>query len=113
MQLTDHGELLVVYANRALELNEEALARLREEPATGTVRLGVSEETLMAGFTRTLTRFRRTYPDIELQLTVADPDKLAFLFTHGDLDLILTSPTLVMGAPIMEWRSQLAWLSST
>ena len=57
MELTDHGELLVAYAHRALDLNEEGLARLREEPASGTVHLGVSEETLIAGFTRTLRVF--------------------------------------------------------
>ena len=113
MQLTDHGELLVAYANRAIDLNEEALARLREEPACGTVRLGVSEETLIAGFTRTLMRFRKTYPDVDLQLTVAGPAKVEFLFTHGELDLILTDPALVVGLPIMEWKSQLAWLAST
>jgi DNA-binding transcriptional LysR family regulator len=41
--LTRHGEMLVPYANRALELSEEALARLREESASGLVRPGVSE----------------------------------------------------------------------
>ncbi len=114
MELTDHGELLVAYAHRALDLNEEALARLREEPASGTVHLGVSEETLIAGFTRTLTRFRRTYPDIDLQLTVAGPPKLESLLAHGDLDLILTNPEQITTClPIVEWNSQLAWLAST
>jgi DNA-binding transcriptional LysR family regulator len=28
-KLTSHGELLITYANRAVDLNEEALARLR------------------------------------------------------------------------------------
>jgi DNA-binding transcriptional LysR family regulator len=35
VKLTHHGEMLVPYANHALELNDEALARLREESASG------------------------------------------------------------------------------
>ena len=43
VKLTHHGEMLVPYANRALELSEEALARLREESASGLDRSAVSE----------------------------------------------------------------------
>ncbi len=71
--LTRHGELLVAYANRAVDLNEEALARLREESASGPVRLGVSEETIVAGLTPALKRFQRSHPAVELRLTVARP----------------------------------------
>src|ERR1700730_18599180 len=35
VKLTRNREMLVPYANRALEINEEALARLREEVASG------------------------------------------------------------------------------
>jgi hypothetical protein len=47
--LTCHGELLVAYANRVIDLNAEILARLRAESASGPVCLGVSEETALAG----------------------------------------------------------------
>jgi DNA-binding transcriptional LysR family regulator len=43
VKLTHHGEMLVPYANRALELNDEALARLREESASGPLHLVRSE----------------------------------------------------------------------
>jgi Bacterial regulatory helix-turn-helix protein, lysR family len=43
VKLTRHGEMLLPYANRALELSEEALALLREESASGPVRPGVGE----------------------------------------------------------------------
>ena len=66
-------ELLVAYVNRAVDLNEEALARLREESASGPVRLGVSEETIVAGLTPALKRFQRSHPAVELRLTVARP----------------------------------------
>jgi DNA-binding transcriptional LysR family regulator len=113
VKLTGHGELLVAYANRAIDLNEEALARLREEFVSGPVRLGVSEETVLARLTPTLKRFQRTYPDVELKLTVASPAKLEFLLAQGDLDFIISDPARIAGQPVIEWRSHLAWFAGT
>jgi DNA-binding transcriptional LysR family regulator len=113
VKLTGHGELLVAYANRAVDLNEEALARLREESASGPVRLGLSEETALAGLTPALKRFQRAHPDVELRLTVAGPAKLDFLLTQGELDFIISDPTRIAGLPVIEWRSRLAWFAST
>src|ERR1035438_921557 len=59
--LTCHGELLVVYANHAIDLNEEVMARLREESASGPVCLGVSEETALAGLDRKSTRLNSSH----------------------------------------------------
>lgn len=113
VKLTSHGELLVTYANRAIDLNEEALARLREESASGPVRLGISEQTALAGLTPALKRFQRTQPDVELKLVVAAPAKLEFLLTQGELDFVITDPMRIKGLPVTEWRSRLAWLAST
>jgi DNA-binding transcriptional LysR family regulator len=112
MHLTDHGELLVVYANRVIDLNQEALTGLREESARGTVRLGISEETLLVGLTRVLTRFRKSHPGIDLQLTVAQAGRMEFLQKQGEVDLVLSDLSLMAGDPVFEWRSQLVWLAS-
>jgi DNA-binding transcriptional LysR family regulator len=113
VKLTGHGELLVAYATRAVDLNEEALARLREESASGPVRLGLSEETALSGLTPALKRFQRTHPDVELKLTVARPAKLDFLLAQGELDFVISDPARIAGRPVVEWRSRLAWLAST
>jgi len=113
VKLTGHGELLVTYATRAVDLNEEALARLREESASGPVRLGLSEETALAGLTPALKRFQRSHPDVELKLTVAGPVKLDFLLAQGELDFVISDPARIAGLPVIEWKSRLAWLAST
>jgi DNA-binding transcriptional LysR family regulator len=113
VKLTSHGELLVTYANRAIDLNEEALARLREESASGPVRLGVSEQTALAALAPALKRFQRTHPDVELKLMVAAPSKLEFLLSQGELDFVIGDPSRIAGLPVLEWRSRLAWLAST
>jgi DNA-binding transcriptional LysR family regulator len=68
VKLTRHGEMLVPYANRALELNQEALARLREESASasGLMRLGVSEDTAPASLTPATERFQSSHPNVAL-----------------------------------------------
>jgi DNA-binding transcriptional LysR family regulator len=113
VKLTSHGELLVTYANRAVDLNDEALARLGEEAAAGPVRLGVSEQTALAGLTPALKRFQTTHPGVELKLMVATPGKLEFLLMQGELDFVISDPVRVAGLPVIEWRSRLAWLAST
>jgi DNA-binding transcriptional LysR family regulator len=112
VKLTSHGQLLETYANRAIDLNEEALTRLREESASGPVRLGVSEQIALAGLTSALKRFQRSQPDVELKLMVAAPTKLEFLLTQGELDFVISDPARIAGLPIVEWSSRLAWLAS-
>jgi DNA-binding transcriptional LysR family regulator len=111
--LTCHGELLVTYANSAIALNEEVLARLHEESASGPVCLGVSEEMALAGLAPALKRFQKIHPDVELKLIVAVPAKLKLLLERGSLDFAIGDPVRIPGPPVMEWRSRLAWLAST
>ncbi len=111
--LTGHGELLVAYANRVIDLNEEVLARLREESASGPLCLGVSEETALAGLACALKSFQKTHPDVELKLIVATPARLKSLLDHGELDFVIGDPTRMTDPPVVEWRSRLAWLAST
>jgi DNA-binding transcriptional LysR family regulator len=112
VKLTSHGELLVAYANRAVDLNEEALTRLREEFASGPVRLGVTEPAALTGLRPALKRFQRTQPDVELKLMAGTPAKLEFLLTQGELDFVIGDPTRMAGLPVIEWKSRLTWLAS-
>jgi DNA-binding transcriptional LysR family regulator len=102
----------VPYANRALELNEEALSSLREESASGPVRLGVSEDTALAGLTPALKRFQSSHPDIALEILVAEPAKLDLLLANGELDFAIGDPSSITGDPVMEWRTRPAWFAS-
>ena len=113
VKLTRHGEMLVPYANRALELNEEALARLREESASGQVRLGVSEDTALAGLTPALKLFRSLHPDIALEILVTEPAKLDLLLASGELDFAIGNREFNHGNPVMQWRTRPAWFAST
>jgi DNA-binding transcriptional LysR family regulator len=113
VKLTRHGEMLVPYANRALDLNEEALARLREESPSGLVRLGVSEDTALAGLTSTLKRLQSSHPDVSLEISVAGPAKLDLRLAKGELDFVIANPNSVAATSVMEWQARPAWFAST
>ena len=104
VKLTRHGEMLVPYANRALELNEEALARLREESASGPVRLGVSEDTALAGLTPALKRFQSSHPEVLLEIFVAGPAKLICYWQRESL--ILSSVIRAQLPPSPLWNAK-------
>ena len=113
VKLTRPGEMLVPYANRALALNEEALARLREESASGSVRLGVSEDTALSGLTATLKRFQSSHPEVLLEIFVAESAKLDLLLAKGELDFVIRDPSSVTAAPVMEWQARPVWFASS
>jgi DNA-binding transcriptional LysR family regulator len=78
-KLTSHGELLITYANRAVALNEEALARLRGETMRKRVTLGMSTEVALIGFATAMKQFRSLHQDLELRVVVAARDFSVFL----------------------------------
>ena len=112
VKLTRHGEMLLPYANRALEINDDALARLREQSPTGSVRLGISEDTALAGLTAALKRFQSLHPDVSLEIAVARPAKLDLLLAEKEIDFAICDPSSATTAPVMEWNVSPGWFAS-
>jgi DNA-binding transcriptional LysR family regulator len=111
--LTAHGELLIIYANRAIELNDDTLARLRNENSHERVRVGLSADVALIGLASSLRSFRRCDPKVELKVVVAEPSKLDSMLKEGELDLVVANPADVVGTPILAWRVPLVWAAST
>lgn len=107
--LTRHGELLMAYANRALDLNQEMLVRLRGEKVGGRVELGMSNGVALAGLAPAMERFQAFHPDMELRVVVAAPAKLDAMLTAGDLHLAISEPTFTHRTPAATWRVPLIW----
>ena len=108
-KLTSHGELLITYANRAVDLNEEALARLRGETMRKRVTLGMSSEVALIGFAATMKQFRSLRNDLELSVVVAAPDKLDALLKAGKVDLAIGDPAFITKRPAAKWLVPLEW----
>jgi DNA-binding transcriptional LysR family regulator len=107
--LTAHGELLVKYANRVLDLNDEILQHFRADRAQNPVSLGMSNGIAMAGLGPSLRRFQNLQPQAELRVLTASPDKLEGLLMKGDLHLGVAEPSVMHREPVVRFHVQLEW----
>jgi DNA-binding transcriptional LysR family regulator len=109
VRLTRHGELLVEYANRAVELNQETLSRLRAESVSGHVALGMSADVALAGLSPALKRFQSIHPDLGLRIVVTTPARLDALLKGGQLDLVIANLSAMKATPSARWLVPLEW----
>lgn len=89
MVLTDAGEVLLSYARRILELNDEAAMAVRGLELEGWVRLGLQEdfgEHLLPGI---LGRFTRSHPGVRIEARIARNAELLAQVQSSQLDLAL------------------------
>ena len=85
--LTESGDRLLGYANRILNLHDEALQSLSTRTLSGKIRLGMTEDTTSSGLARILGRFTRLYPDVAVRTHVAQSLKLQSELQSGTIDL--------------------------
>jgi DNA-binding transcriptional LysR family regulator len=89
LALTENGELLLAYARRLLDLNDEAAIALRGVELTGWVRLGLQEDFGETILPRVLARFTRAHPKVRIDARIARNAELMERLYSGGLDLAL------------------------
>jgi len=89
MVLTPTGEVLLGYARRLLELNEEAAHAVRGADLKGEVRLGVPEDFAASLLTSVLGGFARAHPRVRVEARLARNAELLEQVERGRLDLAL------------------------
>jgi len=92
MLITAEGERLLSYADRLLQLAEEAQAAVAStgRPA-GVLRIGAMETTAAARLPTVLAAFHGAYPDVDLQLDTAPTDPLIQSVLNHKLDVALVA----------------------
>jgi DNA-binding transcriptional LysR family regulator len=68
---TEAGERLLGYAQRMMDLHDEALAALGKKPLSGTIRLGMTEDTTGGDVARILGRFTRLHPETRVRTRIS------------------------------------------
>ena len=86
---TDSGEIVLAYALRILELNDEAVLALRGRALDGVVRFGLPGDFAEAWLPNALGRFRRAHPSVRIETAVDGNRKLLDRLDRGELDLVL------------------------
>jgi DNA-binding transcriptional LysR family regulator len=90
LALTDCGEVLLAYARRILELNDEAVDALRGVAVNGVVRFGLGGDFAETWLPAALGRFKRAHPAVQVEATVDRNVALVERLDKGQLDLAVT-----------------------
>ncbi len=114
VRLTTDGKVLLGYAQKMLDLNDEAVARFRQPVVTGLVRLGTPEDFATRHLPDVLALFAKVYPSVVLEVTCDLTLNLIDRFRVGDFDLVLVKQEpSVKAKGIRVWREPLVWVSGS
>ncbi|MEL7253776.1 MAG: LysR family transcriptional regulator [Pseudomonadota bacterium] len=93
LSTTASGELLLTYARRIVDLNDEAVGRLTDDLFEGEITLGVPYDIVYPVVPQVLKRFNALFPRVKVQLMSSSTTKLIGSLARGQVDLILTTET--------------------
>ena len=91
LHLSPTGELLLAYAERLIQLSDEARAVVSGGMPKGALKLGALESTTASRLPRILADFHRRYPEVRLELTTGTNDDLMTKVADRRLDAAFTA----------------------
>lgn len=110
ISLTFEGEILLDYARRILSVHREAVSRLTKPKATGTLRVGLKDYILPELLPGLLSKFRKQYPHIHLEVRTDVGINLIPAFEKGELDLVVTGRDAYQGNCRVLFQEPLIWV---
>jgi len=110
LALTLEGEILIDYAGRILSVHDKAVSRLTKPKASGTLRIGLIDYFLPELLPRLLTKFRKQYPNIHLEVRTDVGINLIPMFEKGELDLAVTGKDAYQGNCRVLIQEPLIWV---
>lgn len=113
MALTEAGEVMLGYARRLLELNDEAASAVRGVELEGRVRLGLQEDFGESVLTEVLGRFKRAHPKLRVEVHIARNAVLMQSLDAGRLDVALAWETDMRAAHAQHIRTlPMCWIGT-
>jgi DNA-binding transcriptional LysR family regulator len=86
MHLSPAGQLLLTYADRLIDLAQEAREAVHDAKPRGLFRLGAMESTAAVRLPAPLNEFHQRYPEVTLELQTDSIRELSERVLHGELD---------------------------
>jgi DNA-binding transcriptional LysR family regulator len=97
LHLSPAGKLLLDYADRLLDLAQEAREALHDAKPRGLLRLGTMESTAAMRLPVPINEYLRCYPDVTLELRTGNTKELASGLLAGELDAALLAGPVAQG----------------
>src|SRR3982075_66203 len=91
LPLSPEGKLLLDYADRLLDLAQEARHALQDAKTRGRLRLGSKESTASVRLPVPINEYLSRYPEVSLELRIGTPRELAAAVRAGELDAALVA----------------------
>ena len=90
VQLTEKGREVLEYAHQINRMTRELKDSMKEETASGYIRLAMADSLCTSLLSRDFLYFRELYPNIALKIIAAGTEEMFRLMNHNEADAILT-----------------------
>ena len=112
--LTSEARSFHDYANRLVSLHDEMLSNYRISALKGDLILGATEDATHGSLARVLGQFRRTHPDVNLQIKIAQSLVLSdwLKSNHIGMAILQVFEDQVRKTDTVLWRDRLHWVQS-
>ncbi|KAA9159985.1 LysR family transcriptional regulator [Amycolatopsis acidicola] len=110
VELTADGEAMLGFAGTVIETLDRAMSYFTGTELRGRVRFGASEDFVVGPLPEILGEFRRTHPQVDLELTVALSGVLHEQLRAGELDLVLAKRHPGEDGTGALWTDELVWV---
>ncbi len=110
--LTEGGELFLGYARRMVDLNDEAVGRLRDGLAEGRLHLGLADYVVPHLLPKLLGRFNRLYPRVKMEMRTGLSMDLLPGFEQGELDVVIAGRGMAFPDGGLLYRDALVWVAA-
>jgi DNA-binding transcriptional LysR family regulator len=110
VELTSDGEAMLGFAGTVMDTIDRAMSYFTGTELRGRVRFGASEDFVVGPLPEILGEFRRSHPQVDLELTVALSGVLHEQLRAGELDLVLGKRHAGEDAAGALWTDPLVWV---
>jgi DNA-binding transcriptional LysR family regulator len=110
--LTADGDTMTGFARDILAAHEHAVSHFTGSGLSGRLRFGVTDDLAITAVPRILREFRRLYPRVDLDLTVAQNDVLHRRIGTGHLDLAFAKRSSSDTQGRLVLRDRLVWAAA-
>ena len=111
-QPDEDGELLLSYARRMVDLNDEAIGRLTGAQTEGRLRVGLADYVKPSLMPQLLGRFNRLHPGVTMEMRTGLSMDLLPGYEQGELDVVIAGRGMVFKDGGLLYRDALVWVAA-